>query len=711
MTRVWIAAAMGVLSMAALDPAAHAAPPWLAAELPDDAPAPYVSSSVVAVGAHTAIGTLDLHAPGKSRPRAKGSKAPAVAAPYKTRTLAHLGYDPALGARGPLQLPKRTSWVGIGAADAVLAATPDGTLYRAANLDAAVAGTFAKLARVAGAKRWDANAATPIVVATAGRSLWISTDAGATFTRHARPRALDAAFVRADGIVVADRKGTTPEVSRDQGATWTTAPALVGSLVLVRNGNWIGERDHESEITCRTGALAADGSTWVPWLFWHEFPATLTNKWPEVWSEDGLRERWNQRLLDDPDFGTSGLAPATTAADDPMPAAEPEALAAYHAQCKPDHGGGGGLGLLGGSGGSGPSCHGADCVTTTLDIPRHSRLVDAPTLHDGQCQLAPAVAGSPPACTDDESLVRGPTHLLVDLRSGAFAMFPRPAGCVEVMAADLGGAALLACESGDGSDLSLAGLEGVWHAAGHVSGPIGTAKRASDGTIVLTHECRSTARDCVGWLRAPAALDDATATFQRLDVAGGRVYGPVPGGKALVAAVAPAARDDASYAFLDEGPFAISKAADPNRPKALGAKLQKLAECFHALGGNRLPGEVAVHWSRAGTVIDRGPPELAACVRRVVGSLPTTIEPGENTVYFRVGKQAIDLFEVMPGQPPVVIGRALHFDDDLSSVTVDDHGAIELASYRNSPSYHRSVYVVDRASGTVSLKPEPPAAQ
>lgn len=650
----------------------------------DDKPTPYVNTRVIAVGVHTAIGVLELH-PAPSRARSARKVAP--------KLLMHLAYDPALGVRGPLKLPKGAGWVGLGAEDVVLAATADGSLWSAESVDAAIAGRFVKQGRVAGAKRWDANGAAKIVLATAGRSISISADGGASFTRVNRPRPVEAAFVRADGIIVADPRGAPPEVSRDGGVTWTSAPAAVGSLVLVRNGNWVGERDSDGGVTCRSGALAADGETWVSWEYWREKPASRGSFGKEMWSQDGLNDRWNQRLLEHPLYNEDKALRATNAVTDPMPAAVPGDLAAFHARCKPDPLGGAMGGILGSLSGHGePECHGADCVSTQVQQSRRTPLVQTRTFHDG----------SPPG--------RSASAVIVDLRSGRSAFLLPPARCQSALFEDLGGGAVLACRVGDGADLHLAGLDGVWHAAGHITGTVAGAQRASDGTIVLTPRCRTTARDCVGWVRRPAALDDGVV-FENVVVPGARAFGPLPGGKVLVAAVAPAHADEKSWVFLNgsDSVFEPAKpAGDADRPRALTDKLGKLADCFHALGAGRQPGEVALHWSKGGTVIDSGPSELASCARRVVGTLPSSLPAGKNVLYFRVLKQAIDVLELLPGQPAASLAQNLAFEGELSTITLDDRGEITFSAYRRRP-YVQTRYRVDRGTGTAAPIPEKPS--
>ncbi|MDB4960527.1 MAG: hypothetical protein JWP01_526 [Myxococcales bacterium] len=651
---------------------------WVSPSLRDDQPAPYIGTRVLAVGQHAAIGVLELYPPNRAKRATRSKVVP--------RVVMHLAYDPGTGVRGPLKIPKGATWVGLGADDVVLAATANGTLWSAESIDAAIAGRFVQQGRVAGAQRWDAHPTAKIVLATAGRSIAISADGGRSFTRVIRPRPLEAAFVRADGIIVADPKGAPPEVSRDRGVTWTSAPAEVGSLVLARNGNWIGERDSDGAVTCRSGALADDGATWVSWEYWHEEPGGV---FQQVASIDGLHGRWNQRLLDHPDYRDNDVAPATNSQTDPMPKAVAGDLAAFHARCKPDPDGGSMGDLLGMLSGFGePECQGADCVSTEVQQVYRTQLIQTRVFHDG----------SLPA--------RSASAVIVDLRSGRSALLVPPAGCISVLFGDLGGAAVLECRAGDGADLHLAGLDGVWHPAGHIAGVLPTrAHRATDGTIVLTPRCRTTSRDCGAWVRRPAPLDDA-AVFERVQVPGARAFGALPGGKVLVAAVAPATGDDRSRIYLNGGALIVDdpKHPAPARPAALTEKLRKVADCFHALGAGRQSGEVALHWTRRGTVIDSGPPELRSCTARVIGTLPSTIADGNNVLYFRVIKQAIDLLEVAPGRPAVPIARDLAFDGALTNIALDARGEITFSADRARP-YVSTTYRVDRASGTAKPLP------
>jgi hypothetical protein len=665
---------VGAMILVAASSAVHAAPrSWTAPTAPEREPQPYLGSHVIAVGQHTAIGVLELH------PAESGKRS---ARKVVAKTLAHLAYDPATGVRGPLKLPAKAIWVGLGAGDVVLAATPNGTLWRAPSIDAAIAGAFVEQGRVPGAKRWDANPAASIVLATVGRAIAISADGGATFTRITRPRALDGAFVRADGIIVADPQGAPPEVSRDGGVTWTSAPGEVGSLVVTRNGNWIGERDSDGAVTCRSGALAADGQTWVAWEYWREKPG---GQFKEVWSDDGLHDRWNQRLLDYPTYQDEASSTATNVETDPMPKPDAGDLAAYHARCKPVAEGGMG-GILGMGGLSEPECQGADCVTTAIGQRQTSYLVQTRVFHDG----------APPK--------RSASAVIIDLRSARHALLVPPAGCDSVLLEDVAGAAVLGCRAGDGADLHLGGLDGVWHPAGHVRGEPEDAKRAADGTIVLTASCRPRARDCIAWVRRPAPLEDSAA-FEAIEVPGARAFGAMPAGKVLVAAVAPARAEDRSWIYLsNKGLFDKAAKTDADRPAALTGKLGALADCFHALGAGRQPGEIAVQWSKSGTLIGEGPAELRSCASRILGKLPTTIAPGKNVLYFRVIKHAIDLLEVVPGQAAAPLARDLAFDGELSSIQLDPRGQISFTAYRSRP-YVSTTYRVDRRAGTAKPLP------
>ena len=660
------------------------APTWLAPAYPDTHVTPYVTTRVIAVGDHTAIAVVELWSP------ARGGHA--------ARPLMHLAYDPATGVRGPLILPAGTTWLGLGSGDVILAATGDGALLAADTVDRAVAGGFVARGRVAAATRWDANSAAGLVVAAGGGAVWISSDGGATFERHARPRAVTAVFVRGDGVLVAEVTGGGPEVSRDRGATWAPAPREVGTLVLERNGNFIGARDDGGKHACHSGVLAADGASWVPWQLWRTEPKRPGVKWPAVTQLGGLTDRWNERLLDYAEQDAGAPVPRANAATDPMPVSAPGALAAYHASCKADDGSVFGMGMLSGSMATGPGCHGADCISSTMSLPSHTRQVSAKHLHDGACRVAPASTGEPAACDEDKPPLRSPHGVIVDLPTGRSSLLTPPSGCSQVLFEDLGGAALIACQAGEASEVYLAGLDGVWSSIGKIADVPTAAQRAADGTILVTRRCTATGRRCVAWLRRPAALGEREALLEPVDVPGARAFGAVVGGKALVAAVRPAAADDRSWIFLDQHPE-LGGPPPADRPKALTDQFAPLADCFQALGAGRQPGEVALHWDASGTVIDRGPPELVACVRKFVGALPRSIPSAHNVIYFRVRKQAIDLLETRPGEPATAVARDVQFEGELSNVALTDRGEITLNSYDETNSTKRFVYRIDRATG------------
>ena len=102
------------------------------------------------------------------------------------RHVALAGYVPdvaavelAGGLRGYVRLPDGAIWVGLSSADSLLAATKDGVLYAANDLDEALEGIFALRATIPGALSWDA--AGDVVAVVTKKDVHVSMDGGHSF--------------------------------------------------------------------------------------------------------------------------------------------------------------------------------------------------------------------------------------------------------------------------------------------------------------------------------------------------------------------------------------------------------------------------------------------------------------------------------------------------------------------------------------------------
>lgn len=564
-----------------------------------------------------------------------------VAAVAKGKANVVLAHSETTGVVGPLAPPKGTTWLGLGKDDAVLAATKDGALWRAPDVAAAAEGRFAPLAKVAGARTWDASG--DVVVATSGKRVWISRDAGATFVAQARPRALDGGFVRPDGAIVLDPKGATPEVSRDGGATWTSAPAAVGELVVRRLGDWLGEREADRCVggkackRCHSGVLASDGTTWLGWPeqlaqdenFLEDFPA---HDWEHVfWPRNELH------VADEPP------APITA----PLATDARLALATVHGECEE------GRGRFGiGRGTLAFKCVGVDCVGQ-LDPRGDSGATTTIVIFNDHRS-----GGAHP---------RSPTVAIVDKARATVLVTPSPKGCTMDHFEDLGGAALVACKDGP---LYLVGKDGTWHLQKAAPMAIDFATRTEGGAILIGPNCARHIERCAAQFKPAAALGEG----------------------AFVALTVPNAR--AFRLGVDGTPFAVAARPQPKEvtktwelpiyeDSYLGNKiLTAAAQCFYDLPDARqVPGEVVFTVVPAGksgkvTELKATNPALDGCFRQALKAdrLAPIEEPFTKTVTFRnVGQRAEVITFDTTGQPrgPSI---TFVFDGNLRSVGLSPAG-------------------------------------
>ncbi|MBI4952547.1 MAG: hypothetical protein HY908_10980 [Myxococcales bacterium] len=444
------------------------------------------------------------------------------------------------GLVGPLALPPELGpsapplALGLGTDDAVYLAASDGTLFRAADAERAVAG-FERAGKVAGATLWDF--VPGLVVAAAGDAVLVSSDEGKSF-RSSRPEkgaALVGLVARADGVVVASTAAHT-WISRDRGKQWKLsrlegpAPHRTGSLL----------------VTCGY-ALSSDGERWV------ELPADVP--WdPQPW------------------LAVMSVSP------EPRGVAMPKMLTVLEPPAPPPPAQGDGQ--EGGVGCSGPVTGwpgrhgriGVGSVGTARPFRPFglSRFAEAPLgdppdktrshfafVGDGACAAADAAGpGDGYACKPGARFTRPPHLVSFDRTSGASKLWSVPATCTPRRIYDAMGAGVVVCDGGPGRlGLALVDPAGQFvletGAAGDAAVEDAVAQIGDGSLLVATSATRGAERRVA--VRRPLPLG-APAAWREVAVAGSVGYRLQPGGAVL--AVVAASREAERFDLVLDRPDA-----------------------------------------------------------------------------------------------------------------------------------------------------------
>lgn len=437
--------------------------------------------------------------------------------------------DEKLGVVGPLKLPARFTWVGVAGPqiDAVYAATPDGTLHRAAGVrDALRADGFEPRGSVPGATAWDAAGA--LVAAAAGERVSVSADEGRSFTSSvvAPGKAVRAVLVRPDGVLAAvvqaparGQHPATPDtfLSLDRGQTWKRSAFLPRSIE--RTGSWIWN----GNASC-PAVLSRDGQTWTR--------TAATSLYARPTLGIALHLSPAIRAIAAGSFRSAVAPPA------PEPPPRGGAAVGREPPCKSDgEGVVGGIGLMGTLG---VSCGGALCLlesATPRPQPTRTRIA---TFGDGICE---PTSVRPPGSDCAAHLTRPPTFAVVDHIASTVTPVAVPEGCPQpVTLHNAAGIGVLICRGGSGGAvLFVRGAQGAWHAEGNQATPAEALKSiaaAPDGTLLLlepTPPASARQREPLQALvRSPLPLG-APQAWRRITAPDGVAALPAPGGAALVA--------------------------------------------------------------------------------------------------------------------------------------------------------------------------------
>ncbi|MBK9071825.1 MAG: hypothetical protein IPL79_12605 [Myxococcales bacterium] len=633
----------------------------------------YVTFSTYATGNHSALINVELRMPWRAKRRAK---------PIVER-LATLGVDHQRSQRALITWPKKTIWSGIGNGDAVLVATKDGTLWRAVDVNAAAAATFVKVANISRATTWDANAATNIVVAGAGKTLYVSHDGGGAFTPFKLKRRIEGVFVRADGVIAVDLKGAPPQSSRDGGKTWQVAPAALRDLKLVREGNLIGQALDTGEgvrAACRNGVLAADGMTWKGWTKSWEHTAPKADAKRDIpgGTEDSQLDDWDDKFSSWAAEFTSW--PSALAATPLQPKHEVE-HAELTAACRQRGGGGFGIGSIGfiGSPSAPAGCVGIDCVANRYPSHRSIRL-RFDTLGDGEClgQIKDGMCQG--------TIKRPATIYAVDQGRKTIALATPPCEGMRHKILLEGGVGLAQCAANH--EVQALGSDGQWRVLGLLDFPIRTAEVGPTGAIVLRDDCYANGASC-GYVATLPATRDGLALTPSVRGQYLRDAMPLANGNVLITIAVPQA-DDRTWIFLErnEGWTADAKARDkPRRPAHLTDRLSKLADCFKESGTARVAGEVKVAWDGTKTTFTGTNTVIEQCAHKVLGRFPGSLPPGDNTIFFRQYHTLFDVVERTPAGAEVRAMRGLRLEGELNGVYFSDKGELRVRETIRQPAY------------------------
>lgn len=420
------------------------------------------------------------------------------------------------GVLGPLALPAGAMWTGLGANNAVLAATPDGSLYRAGTIAAAARGSFSRVARVPGATTW--GAAGRVVVAGAERDVFVSTDGGHHFRRRRIRHAakVTRVFARADGAVVVRAASST-------GRHTATYVARRGRNfirtrfqpdALRQDGAWIWE-----DSRC-PALLSADGRHWVKPP---RHPATLFL----------TPERWTSMLWDSDDL----LAVARSSRDGYVTATSPPAPPFSPARQirRERHCGGVGGGLEGGLADlRSRTCADWRCIRgANRPAPRQTRRRLA-ILEDASCDSRHA--NNYGDCASGAPLLHPPHLAIADRVTHRVALLAAPDGCARPSRVrNLRGLSLLFCP-GAGKTRVFALTPGN-HFRAEEQLPVATAaltkaRVAPDGTIAVYPVCHAHAH-CRAFVRRPLVAGAAGA-WREVAPPGATAFWVVGGGAILI---------------------------------------------------------------------------------------------------------------------------------------------------------------------------------
>ncbi|TKD06336.1 hypothetical protein [Polyangium fumosum] len=420
------------------------------------------------------------------------------------------------GVRG--LVPKGVRFVGVVSSGEVFAEKEGFAPFRAASADDLVAG---KLTPVAGIDRVF-DAAGVFVVAARGGVLVQSKDGGKTFVDVPMKGAVDRAFVRADGVILAAAASRKPE------QTWSTIDAK-GNVQPVRRAleaplRWGGfilhalKRDDQGQPDTAS-VLTKDGRTFVSL----RLPAQIYGA--EFISFDPMFQGalmntvlpWEGDVLaaapDKPGPAKFGvLGPGLQGID--VPPEDPSEAS--------------GITYVGNL--SRPPkrpCEGLQCIKDfrrITPIAPPSSLVgrffdDAlcKRLADGRCEQG--------------SLLRGPTIGLADRNTGAFLVRPTPEGCDPLSLTSVRGLVLLDCRSAR----FVADASGVFLREGKVHAPtkdLWLYEPAEDGTMLALHFDPSATVTAA--VRRPVAPGTEGA-WRNVTRPGGVTYIVLPQGAVLIA--------------------------------------------------------------------------------------------------------------------------------------------------------------------------------
>lgn len=427
-----------------------------------------------------------------------------------------IGSSTTTGIVGALRMPERAMWHEIVAGDLILVADEQGQLWRAPTLEVAVQRGFERVARVTGAKRWDASGHFVIAVeepssrpsgpglssrpSGPGATAWISADGGATFGPMTSPGkgTIETMVVRDDGVVVAQmshkvrNKSTyTVMLSGDAGRTWSRSAWHPFSVY--RHGGWIIGDDSAADRDI-VGLLASDGKAW--------------SKHGRVWEEISANgEGWRLDFAHDPALAPDGRVRAD-AMDlvAPPPPARPLRGKPLVLDDKT-------FGLSGIGGGTGfgesgvPHCKGVSCLHSSVGEAPFPVAIDVLGFGDARC----AVATTP--CPFAER--RSPHFAVFDHRHAQFDLVQLPTACADVEIVDAGGLTLVGCALGDhrvvyGVDPTGKVARESITADGAAPWSLGLVSMATDGTIWIPQE-GACDRWAAGWVRRPLAVGAADA--------------------------------------------------------------------------------------------------------------------------------------------------------------------------------------------------------
>jgi tetratricopeptide (TPR) repeat protein len=434
-----------------------------------------------------------------------------------------LGVRHGEAAVGPLAIPDTFKWLAVSQQGGVYSADADGTLFHAADLDAAQR-PFAKLTTLKNITHWDLSGQT--IVASGGQVVQVSIDGGRSFVAHAHSSALGKAWARADGTVAFGDK-TGAWISRDGGKTWQNTP-LGDMRRLRRDGQRIylepvGPNSfYDRQMNCAQGDLTADGQ-WVATE--DEYVRRPENGWKTVFAIGNFAR--SPRAVPD------GLGrPATQKGTPALPVVQ-RCMADPKAWFEANRGGAGGMG------GRGMSCRGLDCLIRT-SLP--ATPVRFGLLGDARCgestrppalNLVPANRSSRPRWMAK----RAPVGCDAVTTSGTLfqisskAITPRAPikNCALRWVRSVGGVGIGMCRQDGGPELVVLDAKGGLRERQPLGGPLEHLMLASDGTLVAQVGVDG---QHVAWIRRPTALGSPGA-WRRQSMTDAAAWRAAPGGRAV----------------------------------------------------------------------------------------------------------------------------------------------------------------------------------